>query len=293
MPNNLGRKESYFEKYEAMSDQILEEYLRQDANGEEAEIELDELLCIMEVLAQRKRNAGMIVKTPEEAWESLEKDYLYTDEEVTMEQIRPKSLPTKTASKWKTVFMEWRRAFIAVAASLAIVLSCSFTAKAMGFDFWGFIATWSKETFSLSDEGATKLPEPSTVSGYTVETLDELFDLYEIDSTFIPSWLPEGYTLFDAIVDETPFQVEALLVYKQDNNMIKVSIKSYIENEREHIETSTEGTAYHEFNGISLYIFENMDRLQGVWSQENYQCYISGDLTQDELISVFESMQKG
>lgn len=293
MPNNLGRKESYFEKYEAMSDQILEEYLRQDANGEEAAIELDELLCIMEVLAQRKRNAGMIVKTPEEAWESLEKDYLYTDEEVTMEQIRPKSLPTKTASKWKTVFLEWRRAFVAVAASLAIVICCSFSAKSMGFDLWDFIATWSKETFSLSDENATKLPEPATVSGYTVETLEELFDLYGIDLTLIPSWLPNDYALLDVIFDESLFQVDALIVYKRDDDIIKISIKSYIENEREHIETSNEGTAYYEYNGISLYIFENMDQLQGVWSQENYQCYISGDLTQDELISVFKSMQKG
>lgn len=293
MPNSLGRKESYFEKYKAMSDRILEEYLRQDANGEEAEIELDELLCIMEVLAQRKRDAGMIGKTPEEAWESLEKDYLYTDEEAAMEQIQPKSPPTTTAPKWKTVFLEWRRAFVAVAASLAIVICCSFTAKAMGFDLWGFIATWSKETFSLSDENATKLPEPSTVSGYEVETLEELFGLYGIDTAFIPSWLPGGYTFFDAIVDETPFQVDVLLVYKQDDNMIKVSIKSYIESEREDIEQSGTGIGVYEYNGVILYVFENLDQLQGVWNQDNYQCYISGDLTRDELTLVFESMQKG
>lgn len=48
-----------------------------------------------------------------------------------------------------------------------------------------------------------------------------------------------------------------------------------------------------ESNGTKYYIFNNFELLYACWTCDNYECYISGDFSLDELHGILDSIQGG
>lgn len=67
----------------------------------------------------------------------------------------------------------------------------------------------------------------------------------------------------------------------------------YLDSDPQQIEHSEGYVTTYESAGIDYFIFENYDLLKAVWINENYECYISGELTMDEIQSMIDSIGKG
>lgn len=283
--NNRG---SRFAKYDEMGTEELQRLLRDDASKPEGqESDMDELLYVMDVLASRRKaqNEG---KPPEEALESF-KRYYYP--EISDDSSL---LSAKTSAKSKTRKSNWKRSLIAAAAMLVIVMSCTLTADAWGYDLWDTVAKWTQETFHFGYAGQieeTNAPMPDYQ--YPCASLQEALDQSNITAKLVPTWMPDGYVEASVDVMETPSQRLFIAVCQFGNNAINIRIADHINSHPIQIEYSESLIEIYTVDGINYYIFANQDQLNAAWIYETYECHISGPVTLAELKEMIDSIEKG
>ena len=286
MPNPQNSTGRDFSMYDAMDDEQLRQILRDDASnteGEDTDMEL--ILHIMEVLAKRRREANQDI-TPEEALDRFNKKYTYTDNSLISEE-RP-------AKKKAIGFSRWQRWVATIAALLILVFGSSITAQAFGFNLFDIIAKWTQETFHFGYFGQTDdtgAPNPDISLQYSglIATLNE----NNIPTDMVPTWLPDGYSESDVRVTETPKQRYVTAKYDKGENSIRIRFADYLEDYPQQIEQSDELLEIYARNGIDFYIFKNYEQLRAVWIYENYEYFIMGPLTLEEVKGIIDSIGKG
>lgn len=291
MPETPKPRYSDFSRFDSMTDGELEEILRLDAqNIEGEESDTETLLYIMEVLAHRKRNDGNISKTPEEALKSFQENYLPCNDDADHPEESDNLKVLPRAGKGRKGF---KRTIAGAAAAFAIVIFGSVTANALGFDIWDIFIRWSQETFNFSNSVQESVPAPEKENYKEDKSLAIQLASFGISKEVIPTWVPDGYELEDVIVDETPLRKEVYMVYRNAQRIIKISINSYINTDPEQIEKSDNPYEIYESQGVLYYMFADDKNLKAAWTIENYECYISGSITAEEIKAMIDSIDKG
>ena len=283
--NNRSRS---FVKYDNMSTEELQQILRDDASNTEGhELDMDELLYVLDVLAGRRKahNEG---KTPEEALESFKRNYhpdIYNDSS-------PVSATTFANKPIRKGY--WKRGLIAVAAMIAIVISCTITADAWGFNLWDTVAKWTQETFHFGYFGQTEETNaPTPNRAHPCVSLQEALDTYKITAKLVPSWLPDGYVDESVDVFQTPKQRQFVAVYQHEADCILIVISDYLDSHPVQVEQKEKLVDSFSINGITYYIFDNDGQYVAAWVTESYECHISGPVSVDQLKEMIDSIEKG
>jgi hypothetical protein len=286
MPDIQICGERDFSAYDSMSDEDLENLLRDDFSKLEGEkSDTDMLLYITEVLAKRRkeRKEG---KSPAEAWESFEQNYYTENDDFCISESVPAS-QNRGRGRWK-----W--GLVATAAVLMLVIGTSVTAKAFKFDLWGTFAKWTKETFYFSSSDQPDIsaaPNRSDIREYT--GLQEVLAEYNISTALAPTWLPEGYEEVSIRTYETPERRNFVAQYKNKDNSIRIRISNYLNSDPSQIEQSDSLVEIYRSDGIDYYIFRNYDQLRAAWINGNYECVIMGPLSMSEIKEMIDSIGKG
>lgn len=281
MSENQNRGVGDLSKYDAMTTEELEEILRLDAQApEEQESDTEMILYVMEVLAARKRNNGHTGKTALEAYESFKQNYL--PEVDNIETTR--NVPTKT----RIAFPRWLRSLTATAAILAILLIGSVTAQAFGINIWGAMVKWTQETFHFGEWG-----DSNTNNNLPYASLQEALENGKITTLLVPQWIPNGYELVDINVEYCPLHTAYKAMYTKDNQKFRITVQDYLNQIPVYVEQSDGLIEEYVVAGVTYYLFENYDAVKAVWIVDSYECYISGNVTIDELKQMIDSIVKG
>lgn len=281
MSDNQNRGLRDFSKYDSMTTEELEEILRLDADapmGEESDEEL--LFYVMGVLADRRNNTEFTGKTALEAYESFKQHYLPEEEHI-------ESVP---AAKRKPIY--WLRSLTAAAAAVVIIISLSLSANAFGWDFWNVVAKWAQETFSFVGDG-TEVSEPRVDDDVQYASLQDALERNYMDANVVPTWFPEGYVLDSVSIDANPMQEIFFAFYLNGEKKIKITIRSYLNEEPEQIERSDDFLEVYSVSGTDYHIFYNHNQSRAAWIVDSYECYISGELTIEEIKEMIDSIGKG
>ncbi len=288
MPDIQDRSDNRFSRYDAMSTEDLQAFLREDASkpmGEESDTE--EIFYVMEVLAKRrKEQTGG--KDPAEALASFKNKY-YTENETP---YISESVPVahKQSNRGR-----WRRGLVAAAAAICIlVVGNSITANALGFDLFAIIAKWTHETFHFGQAGQigqTNTPSPNFAQ--PCASLQEALYNYDIVVEIVPTWIPDRYIESDVKIQDTPKQRIFQAKYECGEKSIRIKIADYLDSFPEQIEQSDSLLEIYKSAEVDYYIFENEGQLQAVWTNESFECYISGPITLPEMKAVIDSIEKG
>lgn len=290
MPNNQNRSNQDFSKFDSMTTEELEEILRSDAQKTEGEeLDLEMLLYVMEVLAARRKNSENPGKTAAEAFETFKEHYMPDDSTDDAEQVslKPQVINMKPTMRLRP----WLSRLAVTAAILAFVLVSSVTAHAMGIDILDIVVKWTQETFHFGDPYQNNLTEPATDDCRSFLSLEEALESKGIPDGPLPMWIPEGYSISDIQVDTTPLQMTFLALYNNSDQLLKIQIQYYLAEDPQQIEQSDDLIEIYESAGIEYYIFSNYDMLKAAWINKNYECYISGPITIDELKTMLDSIQ--
>ena len=285
MSENQNRND--YSQYDSMTTEELEEILRLDAEAPQGQAADGELIFyVMEVLARRKQNSSNPGKTAQQAWESFQKNYLPTEEET----ITPVTQTVQSAK----VSSHWLRRIVAAAAVLVILIGVPLTVSAFSWtELWDAVAKWAKETFSFVSGEDVQLTEPATEDTRQYTSLQELLAETNRATGLVPTWIPNGYVLQNIRVDETPVQKNYLALYIDGEKEIKISVRSYADGDPEKAEINGEILEVYEAFGTEHYIFYNNERLRAAWIKGSYECYISGDMTIEEIKMMIDSIGKG
>ena len=271
-----------FSKYDEMTTEELEEILRLDAeNTEDQESDTETLLYVMEVLTKRRMNNGHTDNTAQEAYESFKQHYM---PEIDNEDPIPVN-----ENKAKRIAFRWVRALVATAAIFVIVIFGSVTAKAFGFDIWGALIQWTQETFHIGEW--KDIPNEGNNTSY--DSLQHALESGGITKSLAPTWIPDGFELADITVERSPTKKVYRAIYATGEKALRITIQDYLDADPIYVEQSEGLIEEYVVSGIAYYIFSNHDTVKAVWIVDSYECYISGNVTIDELKQMIDSIAKG
>lgn len=279
MPQNNDRKNNDYSRYDALSTEELSEMLRLDSEAPEGNgLDIDTLLYITGVLAERNQSTNT-EKTSQEAWNSFQQDYMESGDGCAADE--------KPAKNHKPVICR----ILAAAAVLALIISIPLTARALNLgDIYGVVIQWAKETFSFVTWD-TDAPSTKTTRQYA--SLQEALEQMEQQTVLIPTWIPEGYELEKIDLDETPFQRSYVAMYTKGEKMLTIGVYSYHETDPQRGEISDTAIETYVHDNQTYYLVSNNGRIKGIWTQGSCECFISGDLTIDEIKLMIDSIPKG
>lgn len=281
MPQNNNREVQDFSKYDAMTSEDLAQILRLDSEAPEGNgLDIDTLLYITGVLAERNRNTG---KTAQEAWNSFQQNYLDSEDE-----------PLVSTEETQKARNPWVRRAFAAAAAVVLIVGIPLTVKAINWkEIWNAVATWTKGTFSFVGDDQPNMNAPSPHSEIEYDSLQQALEITDQEAALLPTWIPDGFTLDNVDVRENPMQRYYVAIYKNADEHLTVSVRSYSETDPEKIEINEDLLEIYTVSGVDYYIFSNYDRISAMWVYDSYECCISGEITIEEVKQMIDSIPKG
>lgn len=286
MPKKSNRSEQNFQQYDTMTSEELSNILRLDSEAPEGNaLDIDTLLYITGVLAERKKNSEITGKTSQEAWNSFQQSYMPSEDEIL--EYTEETKPEKTRSPWI------RRA-IAAAAVVALLVFVPLTATALNWEeIWNAVAKWAKETFSFVREDQPEVDEPAPANTRQYTSLAEALGQMGLDPNLVPTWIPEGYVLDRIDVDETPMQRNYIALYTNGEKVLYICIRAYVEMDPEKIEISENLIEIYKPASVNYYIHDNNGWISAAWIQDNFESNISGEISVEEIKKMIDSIPKG
>ena len=220
-----------------------------------------------------------------------ERDPVEIDFEPSVEIRKlPLSLETSYPSKYKYRVKIWR--IVEIAAALVIILAIA--AGAGGFDIFDWLRKENAETVSFGAESSGEMNlQIETVSGEEVyDSLQDALDAYGITTAICPTWIPKDYHIdsIDVIADNGMLMLSA--AYESDERgRISVDFTKFQgEGAKVTSEIEPDGEIY-EKDGITYYLFPNLERNKCHWTNDGFICVINGNLTFDEIKQMIDSIE--
>lgn len=305
-----------YSKYDGMSTESLEELLRLDAELPDGEgPDIDEILYISEVIAKREKEhpTGRYPEIDvDSAWENFQTKYLpymtdgrslydFDDEEPSHTEEEDAGTDNPSPTSRKRISLRGRRHLkrvVSIAAVIAVLLGLmTATAYAMGYDLWGVITQWTKDTFTFVSvskaNGPSEPGEGDTIGDGEYADLQAALDAYGVTERLIPNWFPEGFIAEPAVVNELHNQTTFYACAKGDNKILIVQVNQY-SNPHDIDYTNWQkddvDVAALEIENCTFYLMSNAERNSAIWSIGPFECSITGDVSLEELSKMVESI---
>ncbi len=272
-----------FSHLDKLSTEELQEILRQDSLLDDDSSDIDTILYITNLLASRASSSDDS-NDVEAAWKSFKENYypyisdpepLYSFDSPEDEVVKAK--PRHLSRAMKT---------LSVAAVLAVVIiSGSLTASAFGYNLWGAVAEWTRDTF-----GFTQSSQNNGI--YPFENLRDALAAYDIDEPIVPQWIPDGYGEDTVQAAETPDSKIISSSCKSASGEIKIEVKAFYNYDSKHrvYEILEDGVEKYSSNGIDFYIMKNDEFTRVSWAAGNNECSIICSLKPKEIYRMIDSI---
>ena len=272
-----------FSHLDKLSTEELQEILRQDSLLDDDSSDIDTILYITDLLAKRSDSSNNS-KDVEAAWKSFKENYYpYISDP---EPLYSFDSPEDKVVKAKPRHLSRAMRTLSVAAVLAVVIiSGSLTASAFGYNLWGAVAEWTRDTF-----GFTQSSQNNGI--YPFENLRDALAAYDIDEPIVPQWIPDGYGEDTVQAAETPDSKIIVAVSKYGSKEIKLEVKIFDDPSNRHwlYEMFEDDVEKYFSNGIDFYIMKNDDFTRVSWAVGNNECSILCSLKPKEIYRMVDSI---
>ena len=272
-----------FSHLDKLSTEELQEILRQDSLLDDDSSDIDTILYITDLLAKRSDSSNNS-KDVEAAWKSFKENYYpYISDP---EPLYSFDSPEDKVVKAKPRHLSRAMRTLSVAAVLAVVIiSGSVTASAFGYNLWGAVAEWTRDTF-----GFTQSSQNNGI--YPFENLRDALAAYDIDEPIVPQWIPDGYGEDTVQAAETPDSKIIVAVSKYGSKEIKLEVKIFNDPSNRHwlYEMFEDDVEKYSSNGIDFYIMKNDDFTRVSWAVGSNECSILCSLKTKEIYRMIDSI---
>jgi len=146
------------------------------------------------------------------------------------------------------------------------------------------IATWTSETFSFGQRrfGTQINPE--------LESLHTALADNGVTEKLAPTWLPDGFVLFDITAVPSSTQTIFHSFFEADTRGITIQIVVLYGISTYTYEKDENPIEVYPRNGIDHYIMTNNGITSVVWTTKNYECIIAGDISVEEVKQMIDSI---
>lgn len=281
---------------EQMSTAGLEELLRKDFNDPGGgAADMSALYHAAQVLANRGPDRSAAA---DRAWEVFWEKYRpFAENGSCYEGGVPPPSDAADGRRHPSSRRRWLCLGLAAAVLAALLLSGPVAAAACGR---GLLAWWTDESMEIApgriariDRDNIRIPgEKGDYAG-----LREALKAYGLTRQIAPQWLPEGFELADLIVDDSssPSMILFHAAYSRGDDVLVMGASVYLNR------ADGEG-AYSRFQkdagepvpylagGVTHMLATNAGRPIAVWASGPAECYLSGDISIEELKQMIDSI---
>lgn len=269
----------------------LEQLLQQDfILNENSESDTDYIKAIMEVIMSRER------KDPDErnamidaAWEDFQENYHGQStayEPVPFPEYDSSTIPqVNSVSRKKAP----RRIIGSIAVAAAII--CLLVSFASASGWLKALVTWTSETFSfVSPKRDVEVPElDDPYMNLRLEVADYT------DLEVVPTWVPDGTVMENDIrvlERQDVTIIEGIFTSDLGRFTIRYRIYDTIPNEYPIFYKWTTEHTHYIHDGIEYHIASNNRDNTASWINDGVECMIQGDLSEDDLKQMVDSILK-
>lgn len=185
------------------------------------------------------------------------------------------------------------KAIIVLAAVITLLLATSLVAYATGHDMWRAVAAWTSELFGFTQEetetqgtfGSTTEPQLSEFTG-----IEEALNASGLSCEIDPSWVPEEFE--GPVVSVVNLNSTLIVVadYYSGSRNIKIQAVGVNNDAVAVYEKDDEDVSTYVRGDVTHYIMDNIERPVAVWRANGIECSISGDISQEELLYIIDSI---
>lgn len=190
------------------------------------------------------------------------------------------------------------RKVVTLAAVIAVVFMTMIAVQAAGVDVFGSLARWTEETFRFTggdSPPATETARPQ-VEDETYLAIQAEVDELDIDIPVVPTWFPDEYELQEiqwSNPDIMSFKSIDCLFKSTEGQSFIITIKKYAEDHdisSNMFEKDSQSVLQYLGGDKLFYIMSNNDKKTATWSDRQIIVSIGGDLSEDALKLIIDSI---
>ena len=179
---------------------------------------------------------------------------------------------------------------IAAVLALCCLLLFMLPQKASADNLFHRMVSWTENFFRLLDRDAS--PQ-EYVFRTTHPGLQQLYDTVTelgVTTPVVPMWLDEAYELISCKVTATPVATKVLAFFNNGNSEIAFELNIYSQTLPRDFQKNNPDAQKYEFNNIIHYMFQNQTLWSVVWTNENLECALSIDSSEDDVYRMIDSI---
>lgn len=271
----------------------LQRYFLFSELDDEAVDEMEQILAVL-----RKKAPFTHLHTNEEMWEEFKTTHAddfaalgirkETETEEVVEQkpeadetvIRSEPVPVR---KPRRQIRGLLRVGLIAAALIVLLAGVTVAAGAMGYNLWGWIPKWTDEDVRFVAETPVQTPGEDDLHG-----IPTVLASMGITEPLYPTWLPEDFMRTESKIVEKPLFLQEK--YTGNERELTITISPTTGSETATYQKEDDLPEEYLSGGAIHYIFNNTNNVLAVWYTERYSTVIAGNITQDEMKRIIDSV---
>ena len=187
---------------------------------------------------------------------------------------------------------------VALAATLVLMLTL-FTVQASGSNLFRTLAEWTASVLRIGTDssGQVSMGENDLTEGEVriYATPKEMLSDLHIKGELVPTWVPDRFSLEGCEARKTEAGVSCYVVYVAGGSDLALKMWQKPLEDIYLVEKNQKDASRFVTGAVEHYIFyDGESKLEkAVWTRDNLECRIIGDVSQEEMERIVESIYEG
>lgn len=187
---------------------------------------------------------------------------------------------------------------VALAATLVLMLTL-FTVQASGSNLFRTLAEWTASVLRIGTDssGQVSMGENDLTEGEVriYATPKEMLSDLHIKGELVPTWVPDRFSLEGCEARKTEAGVSCYVVYVAGGSDLALKMWQKPLEDIYLVEKNQKDASRFVTGAVEHYIFyDGKSKLEkAVWTRDNLECRIIGDVSQEEMERIVESIYEG
>lgn len=187
---------------------------------------------------------------------------------------------------------------VALAATLVLMLTL-FTVQASGSNLFRTLAEWTASVLRIGTDssGQVSMGENDLTEGEVriYATPEEMLSDLHIKGELVPTWVPDRFSLEGCEARKTEAGVSCYIVYVAGGSDLALKMWQKPLEDIYLVEKNQKDASRFVTGAVEHYIFyDGESKLEkAVWTRDNLECRIIGDVSQEEMERIVKSIYEG
>ena len=181
-----------------------------------------------------------------------------------------------------------------ILAAVLIVLFSAVSVTAFGNTFFRTFAQWTSQIFHMgtSQSAAIGYNDLAVGESRTYDTPEEMLADFGIQGQLLPTWLPEGFVLYECKAERMIPGLRLKAKYSNGDSYIMLHYVQTCKKDELDVEKDSVTVSLKNWGGIRHYVISDINSEKVVWTNGDFECRVAGNISIKELQKVVASIYK-